>query len=492
MLDQEQKQAIDAAIWQLYGAFHGAALSSNSKELVMAMLVLKFLSDVVVEIDRRPRTDRFSEERWVVPEAAIFSSLFAQRHDPGNGHRLNRALDALESANVALYEVFEGIDFNAPSLGSTEPKELLLRQLLEGFAVAALDFRIEREGRFEAAGYACDSLIRHAAEIQGRRGRGGEFFTPFEICQLIARLMQPKAGESVCDPCCGSGSLLIACSEAARQREGGLGCALFGQEINGGAWALARMNMLLHGENQHQIAWGDTLRAPQLLSGGSLKKFAITVSSPPFSLRNWGQEEADRDTHNRYWRGIPPRAAGDYAFISHMLATLEPKVGRMAVVVAHGVLFRAAAELQIRKTLVQENLIDAVIALPPKMFTYTGIAVAIIIMRKDRSGDGVLFIDASREFQHGKNQNALRMVDLDRIESTYFGRSSVAQYSRLVTHAEIAANDYNLSVARYVKAPEDEVITDLTALRAERDLLRAELVTLERKLAALLQDVGHG
>jgi type I restriction enzyme M protein len=252
------------------------------------------------------------------------------------------------------------------------------------------------------------------------------------------------------------------------------------------------MNMVLHGETQYQLEWGDTLRDPKLLgAGGHLRKFEIVVSSPPFSLKDWGHEGAERDAHQRYWRGVPPRMSGDYAFISHMVETLQPETGRMAVVVTHGVLFRGAAEGQIRERLLQENLIDAVIGLPPKMFANTSIPVAILVLRKGRVDDSVLFIDASRSYQPGKIQNVLRPTDLDLIEDTYLGRRDVSQYARLVTRTEIAANDSNLNVARYVDTTEIESEIDLNALRLERARLTVELENLEAKLAALIAGGGH-
>lgn len=194
--------------------------------------------------------------------------------------------------------------------------------------------------------------------------------------------------------------------------------------------------------------------------------------------------------HQRYRRGVPPRMAGDYAFISHMVETLAP-AGRMAAVVTLGVLFRTGAERQIREQLVRENLIDAVIALPTKMFAHTAIPVAILVLRKRKADDGVMFIDASQTYQHGKTQNVLRESDLSMIEDIYRQRQDVEPYARLVDPAEIAANDFNLSVARYVAAAADEELVDLDALRAERVQLKSELARLEAKLSALLEEAGH-
>jgi len=490
MLDRQRQDAICAAVWQAFDVFHGVSDPSDSKDFALAMLLFKYVSD----ISRNrliPNDERSDDKHFVVPEGSGFYVLYTARLQSGNGQRIDKALRAIEEANVGLQGAFQGISFDATSLGSLEQKDRVLCRLLETVQTDALDFRATYENAAEAVAYACDSLIRHVAEVSGKRG--GEFFTPPEISQLIAHLMQPEGGDTISDPCCGSGSLLIAFSQLARKKSGSKDCILYGQEKNGRTWALAKMNMVLHGELQHQLKWGDTLRAPKLLdANGSLRKFEIVVSNPPFSLRDWGYDDAERDIHQRYWRGIPPRAAGDYAFISHMVETLNPKTGRMAVVVSLGVLFRGASERQIRKQFIQENLIDAVITLPAKMLPYTGIPVAILVMRKNKTDDSVLFIDASRSYQHGKTQNILRQADLERLENTYHARRDVNQYARLVNRPEIAANDYNLSVTRYVDVTEAEAKTDLAALRAERAQLKAELALLEAKLAILMGDIGHG
>lgn len=488
MLDPARHIAIESAVQEACDVFRGTGDIGDSRDFVLAMLLLKYLSDIGQE-QSGLGTERTA--RFVVPRGAEFRTLHAARNQPGNGLRIDQALGAVESHNVNLLGVFRGISFEATVLGNAEQKERLLCRLLDVFGAAgALDFRKDSEDAAQSVALACDSLIRYTATITGKRGV--DFFTPHEISQLIARLLQPKAGESIGDPCCGSGSLLIACSQLAREQAGHTGCALYGQEKNGSTWAMARMNMILHGETQHQLEWGDTLRDPKLLDAGSnLRKFDVVVSSPPFNLRDWAHEGAERDIHQRYWRGVPPRTAADFAFLSHMVQTLNPNTGRMAAVVSLGVLFRGAAERQIRERLVQENLIDAVIALPPKMFPHTAIPVAILLLRQNKADEGVLFIDASGSYQHGKTQNILRQEDLERIEFAYRSRKNDGQYARLVTPHEISANDYNLSVARYVNAIEDDMEVDLIALREERARLKTELAALEDKLLTLSEAVRH-
>jgi len=268
--------------------------------------------------------------------------------------------------------------------------------------------------------------------------------------------------------------------------------ALYGQEAIGSTWALAKMNMFLHGEDNHRIEWGDTIRNPKLLdSESSLKHFDVVVANPPFSLEKWGFEGADADKFSRFRRGLPPRTKGDYAFILHMVETMKPGTGRMAVVVPHGVLFRGAAEGRIRQKLIDENLLDVVIGLPEKLFYGTGIPAAVLVLRKRKPDDSVLFIDASRDFEAGKNQNMLREQDLQRMVDTVAARTSVPRYAHVATPAEIVGNDYNLNIPRYVDTFEEEAAIDLVAVRRDRLQLKAELAKLEAQMDAYLKELGY-
>ena len=274
--------------------------------------------------------------------------------------------------------------------------------------------------------------------------------------------------------------------------------ALYGQEAIGSTWALAKMNMFLHGVDNHRIEWGDTLRNPKLLEDkGRLRLFDVVVANPPFSLDKWGHEGAGDDPHGRYRRGIPPKTKGDYAFILHMIETLKPgssskKGGRMGVVVPHGVLFRGSSEGKIRKQLIEENLLDAVIGLPEKLFFGTGIPAAILVFRQDKTDENVLFIDASREFRAGKNQNALSEENIRKIVETYTNRADVDKYAHLATPEEIAENDFNLNIPRYVDTFEEEEEIDLMAVRAERKQLKEKLVSLELEMDGYLKELGYG
>ena len=272
--------------------------------------------------------------------------------------------------------------------------------------------------------------------------------------------------------------------------------ALYLQEANGATWALCMMNMFLHGINVtvDNVKWADTLRDPRLLTDSqTLMRFNVVVANPPFSLDKWGAENAAADPFRRFERGVPPASKGDYAFISHMIETtyLDPtQNGRVGVIVPHGVLFRGGSEGRIRQQLIEENLLDAVIGLPENLFYGTGIPAAILLFKRNRPDERVLFIDASRDFASGTHQNTLRAEDRARIAATYRARQPVEKYAYVATRAEIAENDFNLNIPRYVDTFEEEELVDLASVSAEIARLRAELANLEDHMSNYLQELG--
>ena len=494
------QDTINSAVWGACDTFRGTVDPGIYKDYVLTMLFLKYVSDVwqdhydeyKKQYGDHPELikEMLKNERFVLPPKANFYALHDTRHQPGNGERIDKALHAIEDANIGkLRDVFQDINFNSNKLGDEQQKNDILRHLLEDFAKPELNLRPSRIGQLDIIGNAYEFLIKNFASSSGKKA--GEFYTPPEVSTLMARLMEPKEGDEICDPTCGSGSLLMKCGRLIREKTGSRKYALYGQEAIGSTWALAKMNMFLHGEDNHRIEWGDTIRNSKLLDGNGLKHFDIVVANPPFSLEKWGHEGADADQFGRFRRGVPPRTKGDYAFILHMIETMKPKSGRMAVVVPHGVLFRGAAEGRIRKQLIDENLLDVVIGLPEKLFYGTGIPAAILVFRKKKPDDKVLFIDASGDYQDGKNQNLLRESDLKRILDTVRARQSVEKYAYLAGPQEIADNDYNLNIPRYVDTFEEEEEIDLAIVRKERMALKDELAKLEAQMAVCLRDLGY-
>ncbi len=387
-----------------------------------------------------------------------------------------------------LEGVFRNIDFNSEAkFGKTKDRNRRLKTLLEDFHKPELDLSPERVQE-DVIGNTYIYLIERFASDAGKKA--GEFYTPHKVSELAARLCAPKPGARICDPTCGSGGLLI---EAARQ-VGNNNFSLSGMEVNGGTWALCRMNMFLHGADAARIEWCNTLTGPTLLEKDKLMKFDNIVANPPFSLDKWGDEDAAHDRFKRFWRGVPPKSKGDYAFITHMIEVAIAKKGRVAVVVPHGVLFRGGAEGRIRQQLIEENLLDAVIGLPGNLFPTAAIPVAILVFDRSREKGGtnearknVLFINASREYEPGKNQNKLTDEHLDKIVRTYQTRKRLDKYAHAANLKEMKENDFNLNIPRYVDTFEEEEEIDIDVVQKEINQLEKELAEVRGKMDMLLK-----
>jgi len=333
-------------------------------------------------------------------------------------------------------------------------------------------------------------LIERFASGAGKKG--GEFYTPHEVSELLARLISPKKGARICDPTCGSGSLLITVAEEVKNKDGisSGDFSLYGQESNGDTWALCKLNMFLHGMDAASIEWKDTINNPKLLEGEGLMKFDVVIANPPFSLDKWGHEGAEADRFKRFLRGIPPRSKGDYAFILHMIDTALPN-GKIGVIVPHGVLFRGSAEGKIRKALIDENLLEAVIGLPGNLFFGTGIPAAILIFNKAKGKNrDILFIDASKEYQEGKKQNKLRKQDIEKIVGAYNASEDISKYAHRAALDEIIDNDYNLNIPRYVDTFEEEEPVDIESVQKEIDTLENELTEVRKEISNYLKELG--
>ena len=495
LTSQEQ---INQAVWRACDSFRGTVDPSIYKDFILTMLFMKYISDVyhnkvkavTVQHPNKPElvASLIETFNFQVKEASDFTYLYNKRNEAGNASRIDTALESLAENNPQLAGIFHDISFNTPKLGDEKQKNEILRHLLEDFQ--AIDLTPEHMQSADVIGNAYEYLIKQFASSSGKAA--GEFYTPAEVSYLLAILLNPQPGDKICDPACGSGSLLIKCAQQITKKHKSKSYELHGQEAIGSTWSLAKMNMLLHGETNHRLEWGDTIRNPLLLDANAeLDTFDIVTANPPFSLDKWGIETAQADNkHHRFIYGIPPKTKGDYAFICHMLATLN-STGRMGVVVPHGVLFRAAAEGKIRKQLIEQNLLDAVIGLPEKLFFGTGIPAAILIFNKVKQDDKVLFIDASREFKSGKKQNQLTNDNINKIIACYNSRKTIDKYSYLATLDEIKENDYNLNIPRYVDTFEEEVEIDLTAVRTERLQLQQQLAELETEMAGYLKELGY-
>lgn len=505
--DPIKQSQINNAVWAACDTFRGAVDAANYKDYILVVLFLKYISDVwndhaeayrqefkdLPAEDREVRIRRrMDRERFVLPAGHSFYDLHKNRTAANIGELINVALEAIEETNRKKLEgVFRNIDFNSePNLGRTKDRNRRLVNLLEDFAKPELDLRPSRVSE-DTIGEAYIYLISRFASDAGKKA--GEFYTPGTVSKLLASLAAPKAGDRICDPACGSGSLLIRAAEQV----GSNNFSLYGQEANGATWALARMNMFLHGVDSARIEWCDTLNNPTLVEDDRLMKFDVVVANPPFSLDKWGADSAGEDVFKRYWRGIPPKSKGDYAFITHMVEIARRQSGRVVVIVPHGVLFRGGAEGTIRQKLIEENLLDAVISLPANLFTTTGIPVAILIFDRSREQGGanaarkdVLFIDASRDFTPGKTQNVMEKGHIARVLETYAERKEEARYAHRASPEEIAGNDFNLNIPRYVDTFVAEEELDVAALQRDINCIEQELAEVRAKMAGYLRELG--
>ncbi len=502
MTDRLTQQQVNQTAWAACDTFRGVVDAGQYKDYILVMLFLKYISDLWDDHLKTYRQQfgndeirirrRLERERFVLPEGASFYDLYEQRTAANIGELINIALERVEDANRAKLDgVFRNIDFNSEAnLGRAKDRNRRLKNLLEDFAKPALDLRPSRVTE-DIIGECYIYLISRFASDAGKKA--GEFYTPVAVSRLLARLAAPKAGDTICDPACGSGSLLIRAAEEV----GSDNFALYGQEVNGATWALARMNMFLHSKDAARVEWCDTLNSPSLVEGDHLMKFDVVVANPPFSLDKWGAENATDDQYGRYWRGVPPKSKADYAFITHMVETAKRQSGRVAVIVPHGVLFRGGAEGEIRKKLIKQNLLDAVIGLPANLFTTTGIPVAILIFDRSREKGGVneartdvLFIDASKDFVTGKTQNVMQEEHIAKILETFRGRTEVDKYSHRANPEEIAENEFNLNIPRYIDAFEVEEEVDITVLQSEIENLEDELADVRKRMTGYLRELG--
>jgi type I restriction enzyme M protein len=540
MSNKLSQSTINSTVWKACDSFRGTLDPAGYKDYILTMLFVKYISDVHKEkkadYDKKYKGDAvrieraLKHERFKMPEESSFDFLYEQRNADNLGELINVALENIEEENRAkLDKVFRNIDFNSEAnLGQTKDRNRRLKNVLTDFSV--LDLRPSNLEGNDVIGDSYEYLIANFASDAGKKA--GEFYTPSSVSTLLAKLIEPQEEARIYDPTCGSGSLLLK----AAKEVGSTNFSLSGQEVNGSTWALARMNMFLHGRDNATIEWGDTLNNPLHKENDNLKKFDIVVANPPFSLDKWGADTASSDQYGRFWRGVPPKSKGDYAFISHMVESLNEH-GRAGVVLPHGVLFRGSSEGKIRKALIEENKLKAVVGIPANLFFGTGIPACILIFDKRRTLSGakgkgdntdVLFIDASREFENGKNQNYLRKKDIQQIFATYKlfdseqadlkegkveineetgkwenredgkyelithnSKFIIQKYSYIATQEEVVENDYNLNIPRYVDTFEEEEPIDIATTQQEIATIKTEMVAVEEQMKAYLNELGY-
>ena len=495
------QEQINHALWAAWNNLQGIFNLSEHRNYIIVFLFLKYLSDNwkdrFEDCKKRYGTDneminrKMNRERFVLPGNCTFDYLYEHRNDPDIGEKIDEVLAKIEDRNLdKLKDLFHNISFNSEKLGLTKNRNLRLKTLITDFANPVLDFRPSIRGsETNHAGNACIYLIEKFSLENENSGRA--FYTPRKVSEVLARLIAPHPGARICDPTCGSGSLLITVAEHVTDETGESSpdYALYGQEINGDTLVLAKLNMFLHGLDASNLEWCDTINNPMLLEGNKLMKFDAVVAHPPFSIDKWDFEGAMKDRFKRFLRGIPPKGKGDYAFILHIINILLPS-GKAGVIVPHGVLFRSGSEEKIRQALIEDNLLDAVIGLPTNLFFGTGIPASILIFSKSRKTSDVLFIDASHEYQEGKKQNILRMQDMDKIIDAYESYEIIAKYAYRATFDELKKNDFNLNIPRYVETYKEEEPVDIKATQKEIEKLEGELEGVGKELNKYLKEFG--
>ena len=449
-----KKSQLYASLWQSCDELRGGMDASQYKDYVLTLLFMKYVSDKYAG-----RPDALID----VPDGGGFADMVGLKGDKEIGDKINKIIARLAEAND-LKGVIDQADFNDESkLGAGKEMQDRLSKLVAIFE--GLDFRANRAEGDDLLGDAYEYLMRHFATESGKSK--GQFYTPAEVSRIMAKVIgisrDTRPDQTICDPTCGSGSLLLKAADEAPR-----GITVYGQEMDNATWALARMNMILHGHPTAELWRGNTLADPYFKNpDGGLKTFDFAVANPPFSAKAWSSGlDAAHDEFGRFEFGIPPAKNGDYAFLLHLITSLKSK-GKGAIILPHGVLFRGNKEADIRRMLIRRGLIKGIIGLPANLFYGTGIPACILVVDKEyaHARSGIFMIDASKGFLKDGNKNRLRAQDIHQIVDVFTKQTELPRYARMVPVAEIASatNDYNLNIPRYIDASEPEDLHDLDA-----------------------------
>jgi len=483
-------------LWRSADILRGKIDSSDYKKYIFGLLFYKRISDMWDEEYKKVLDEYHDEEvaradhnhRFQVPKDCQWSEI--QKQADGIGGRLNKIFDKLTHANSPkLDKIFDDLDFANKDKFPNET----LQSLVNHFSQHNFG---DNYISSDLLGDAYEYLIEQFAADAGKKG--GEFYTPREVERVIIQILKPHEKDHIYDMAVGSGGFLLEAYHYLKDKEGekkARSLYLYGQEINLATYAIAKINMFLHGLDSADIQRGDTLADPKFLNpDGSLKTYDICVANPPYSIKEWAHETFKANKYGRVTDyEMPPTKKADYAFVLHMVKSMNEK-GRAGIVLPHGVLFRGGAEGRIREQLIKNDLIEAVVALPAKLFYGTGIPAAIVIFNKNKPENHknkILIIDAEKDFEEGKNQNRLRNRDIEKIVSAFEGYRDIEKYARVVDVKELKENEFNLNVRRYVENGEDEEVVDVKEVWSEVKEIEKERDVVDKKVEGFLKELKY-
>jgi type I restriction enzyme M protein len=486
---------LESHLWEAANILRGPVDAADFKTYVFPLLFYKRISDVFDEEYAAALTESAGDEeyalfpqnyRFQIPKGCHWSDVRVITTNVGQA--LQKAMRGIERANP---ETLYGIFGDAAWSNKDRLPDSLVRDLIEHFSIITLGNAVAQT---DVLGQSYEYLIKKFADLTNKKA--GEFYTPRSVVRLMVNILDPNEGESIYDPACGTGGMLLEAVHHVRLNQGDdrtLWGKLFAQEKNLTTSAIARMNLFLHGASDFQVVRGDTLRQPAFFSGDNLATFDCVIANPPFSLEKWGEEVWASDPYGRKFAGMPPGKSGDYAWVQHMIKSMAPARGRMAVVLPHGALFRMGKEGEIRQKILQMDLIEAVIGLGPNLFYGTGLAACVLVIRQRKRKERkkkVLILDASREFKTGRAQNELLPEHVERIYGWYRNYQDVEGVARVVTLDEIAGNDHNLNIPRYIEPNNKQEVLSVKEAMSRLQQSATRALDAEEKLIAILMREG--
>ena len=483
------QQGLEQSLWKAADILRGAVRPERYGNYMLPLLFFKRLSDVWTDeyqlaLKKYQSSDAAKQRfvhRFVIPDGCLWDDV--RKETKNLGQRLNNTLEKIVKSNPELEGVLNRTDFNKQE---EIPQDRLIK-LFEHFSANKL-------GREYVApdllGNAYEYLLKQFNELAPQRA--GEFYTPREVVKLMVQILDPDEGDEIYDPCCGSGGMLIfSYYHLASKGKDPRKIFTYGQEINGDTWAIAKTNIMLHGM-EAEIHQGDSFADPKFLDGGGLKKFDIAITNPMWNQDGYKELE-ENDRFNRFTLGVTPNGSADWGWIQHLLVSTMPD-GRMGIVLDQGALFRGGAEGEIRKKVLDKDLVECVVALPEKLFYNTGAPGCLIFLNKNKHASRkgkVLFIFGGNDFEKLKAMNRLRDVDIAKIVSTHQQFADLSKFSKAASLDEIKENDFNLSVARYVDVFEEDEEVDVSQTWKELKTLESERQTIENKLSSYLKELGY-